>query len=75
MSNVCFTPNSGHRNSVVECPLCAKSRLMHCSTDVAKFSVEPSRVSYAVSIGIWTGEPRTTLMLPPRRAAETMYPP
>jgi hypothetical protein len=24
-SNVCFTPNSGHRNSVMECPLCAKS--------------------------------------------------
>ena len=25
--NVCFTPKSGHRNSVVECPLCAKSGL------------------------------------------------
>src|SRR5262249_26646210 len=24
--NVRFTPKSGHRNSVVECPLCAKSR-------------------------------------------------
>ena len=24
--NVCFTPESGHRNSVMECPLCAKSR-------------------------------------------------
>jgi hypothetical protein len=25
-TNVRFTPKSGHRNSVVECPLCAKSR-------------------------------------------------
>src|SRR6516165_11547158 len=25
-ANVRFTPKSGHRNSVVECPLCAKSR-------------------------------------------------
>src|SRR5262249_24524969 len=24
-ADVRFTPNSGHRNSVVECPLCAKS--------------------------------------------------
>ena len=23
--NVCFTPKSGHRNSVVGCPLCARS--------------------------------------------------
>ena len=29
--NVRFTPRSGRRNSVVECPLCAKSGLMHCS--------------------------------------------
>ena len=29
--NVCFTPESGLRNSVVECPLCAKSRLVQCS--------------------------------------------
>src|SRR6516165_7430118 len=27
--DVRFTPNSGHRNSVVECPLCAKSG--HCA--------------------------------------------
>ena len=26
-----FTLKSGHWNSVVECPLCAKSGLMHCS--------------------------------------------
>jgi len=25
-TDVRFTPESGHRNSVVECPLCAKSR-------------------------------------------------
>src|SRR6516165_6028926 len=25
-TDVGFTPKSGHRNSVVECPLCAKSR-------------------------------------------------
>ena len=25
LSNVCFTPKSGHWNSVVACPLCAKS--------------------------------------------------
>ena len=29
--HVRFTPKSGHRNSVVECPLCAKSGLMQCS--------------------------------------------
>ena len=29
--HVRFTPESGHRNSVVECPLCAKSRDMRCS--------------------------------------------
>ena len=29
--NVRFTPKSGHWNSVAKCPLCAKSRLMHCS--------------------------------------------
>jgi hypothetical protein len=26
LRNVCFTPKSGHRNSVAECPLSAKSR-------------------------------------------------
>jgi hypothetical protein len=30
-ADVRFTPESGHRNSVVEGPLCAKSGLMHCS--------------------------------------------
>jgi hypothetical protein len=30
-SDVRFTPKSGHWNSVVECPLCAKSRHMQCS--------------------------------------------
>jgi predicted ester cyclase len=30
-TNVRFAPKSGHRNSVVECPLCAKSRHSHCS--------------------------------------------
>jgi hypothetical protein len=42
LRNVCFAPESGHRNSVVECPLCAKSRLMHCSKRArigTKFSV------------------------------------
>ena len=29
--NVRFTPKSGHRNSLTECPLCANSGLMHCS--------------------------------------------
>src|SRR5262249_25771635 len=29
--DVRFTPKSGHRLSVLECPLCAKSGLMHCS--------------------------------------------
>jgi hypothetical protein len=29
--DVRFTPKSGHRNSVTECPLCAKSGLMQCS--------------------------------------------
>jgi hypothetical protein len=29
--NVRFTPESGHWNSVAECLLCAKSRLMHRS--------------------------------------------
>src|SRR6516165_8872517 len=29
-TNVRFTPESGHRNSVVECPLCAKSRHLQC---------------------------------------------
>jgi hypothetical protein len=33
--NVRFTPKSGHRNSVLECPFCAKSRLMHRSKNVA----------------------------------------
>jgi len=31
LADVRFTPKSGHWNSVVECLLCAKSRLMHCS--------------------------------------------
>src|SRR6516165_2036641 len=26
IGRVCFTPSSGHWNSVVECPLCARSR-------------------------------------------------
>src|SRR5262249_52235383 len=30
-TNVRFTPNSGHWNSAAQCPLCAKSGLMHCS--------------------------------------------
>ena len=30
-SNVRFTPKSGHGNSLVGCPLCAKSGLMQCS--------------------------------------------
>src|SRR3974377_1355376 len=34
VSNVRFTPKSGHRNSVVECPLCAKSGHMQCSKRV-----------------------------------------
>src|SRR5215469_77963 len=29
--NVRFAPNSGHRNSVSKCPLCAKSGHMQCS--------------------------------------------
>ena len=29
--NVRFTPKSGHRNSVVQCLLCAMSGLMQCS--------------------------------------------
>jgi hypothetical protein len=29
--NVHFTPNSRHWNPVGQCPLCAKSRLMHCN--------------------------------------------
>jgi hypothetical protein len=29
--DVCFTPKSGHRLSALACPLCATSRLMHCS--------------------------------------------
>jgi hypothetical protein len=29
--DVRFTPKSGHRGTRTECPLCAKSRLMHCS--------------------------------------------
>ena len=31
--DVRFTPKSGHWNSVVECPLCAKSGLMHRSKE------------------------------------------
>jgi hypothetical protein len=31
LSNVRFTPKSGHRNSVAGCPLCATGGLMHCS--------------------------------------------
>src|SRR5262245_7633801 len=30
-TNVRFTPKSGHRNSALQCLLCAKSGLMHCS--------------------------------------------
>ena len=30
-ADVCFTPNSGHWNSVAKCPLCAKSGLLHRS--------------------------------------------
>ena len=29
--DVCFTPKSGHCRPTVECPLCAKSRLVRCS--------------------------------------------
>jgi hypothetical protein len=29
--DVRFTPKSGHRRTTAECPLCAKSELMHCS--------------------------------------------
>jgi len=36
-SDVRFTPKSGHWLSVSECPLCAKSRLMHCSKKPALF--------------------------------------
>src|SRR6516164_4269281 len=34
--NVRFTPKSGHRNSVVECPLCAKSGLVQCSKKILR---------------------------------------
>jgi hypothetical protein len=41
--NVRFTPESGHRNSVVECPLCAKSRHSALQQKVSLFDhlVEP----------------------------------
>jgi hypothetical protein len=29
--DVRFTPQSGHQSDIAECPLCARSRLMHCS--------------------------------------------
>jgi hypothetical protein len=32
--NVRFTPKSGHRSWRWECPLCAKSGLMHCSNSM-----------------------------------------
>jgi hypothetical protein len=31
--DVRFTPKSGHRSAPSGCPLCAKSRLMHCSKE------------------------------------------
>jgi hypothetical protein len=31
LRNVRSTPKSGHRNSILKCPLCAKSRLKHYS--------------------------------------------
>jgi len=36
--DVCFTPKSGHWNSVAECPLCAKSGDMHCSKQPQLFN-------------------------------------
>ena len=36
--DVCFTPKSGHWNSVAECPLCAKSGDMHCSKQLQLFN-------------------------------------
>jgi len=38
-TNVCFTPESGHRNSVVECPLCATNRHSRVFREFARCGV------------------------------------
>src|SRR5262249_40703821 len=45
-SNVRFTPRSGHRNSVEECPLCAKSGHMQCNK-----SIEVCTDEFSAAIG------------------------
>jgi hypothetical protein len=44
-ANVRFTPESRHRLNVLECPLCAKSGLMHCSNSVVIRSPRPGALA------------------------------
>ena len=39
--DVRFTPKSGHWNSVMECPLCAKRDILHCSKE-CRYSITSS---------------------------------
>src|SRR5215469_10497211 len=48
--HVRFTPKSGHRNSVVECPLCAKSGPVAVAADFQKEKLLPDCVGRGLQV-------------------------